>query len=417
MGLGDQRVAVRLALQGAARLALEGNLAVAGIAPHLGAGHRIDLQDAAVPTLTEAAQVVEQQNMAVGQDVGVVLGQPAAAARPDDALGLDVQHGDGVDVAERQQHLPLLRKGQDRSLPGVYVVDVVGVDEVVLVVPDDAAQEAVVAGVRQGIEDGDLLELPAVGREDDEEVVEPRDRQLLVLGEGLVAHLVGQPEDASVGREVEVVVGLAQVAPDDVGVLVQLHHAIAPGGVAGRHEQRQQVAVRQQAGLAPIKEGVPLRVLHRRGFVPDRAVGQLPAPQKRAVEGDQRGLAAMAGGVEGIAGLRLGLVHRDAGFRAPLELPEVRGQRVLRLLRLGDVGLSAPVGVADGAGGEDVEQDDKRAAQERQEKQGSDEGGEADPVDQGRRRLPAAVRRRLVGGSKTRHRRTQRRGPALRKSI
>src|SRR3546814_2573946 len=99
---GDQRVAVRQALLGGARVALEEDLARALVAPDLSTGLRIDLQDARAAAGAELAEIVEQQDVAVGQDVRVVLAGPVAAARPDDLLAVEIDHRSDEHTSELQ---------------------------------------------------------------------------------------------------------------------------------------------------------------------------------------------------------------------------------------------------------------------------------------------------------------------------
>src|SRR3546814_13326238 len=117
--LGDQGVAVRQALLRPARLAFEGLLEAAGVAPDDAAVVGVDLQDAGAPALLEAAEVVVQRDVAVRQHVGIVLADPAAAHRPDALLGIEIEHGDGVDVAERPPELAVLGNGQSTRPPAL----------------------------------------------------------------------------------------------------------------------------------------------------------------------------------------------------------------------------------------------------------------------------------------------------------
>src|SRR3546814_13294201 len=69
------------------------DLARALVAPDLSTGLRIDLQDARAAAGAELAEIVEQQDVAVGQDVRVVLAGPVAAARPDERLPVEIEIG------------------------------------------------------------------------------------------------------------------------------------------------------------------------------------------------------------------------------------------------------------------------------------------------------------------------------------
>src|SRR3546814_9188972 len=89
-------------LLGGARVALEEDLARALVAPDLSTGLRIDLQDARAAAGAELAEIVEQQDVAVGQDVRVVLAGPVAAARPDDLLAVEIDHRSDEHTSELQ---------------------------------------------------------------------------------------------------------------------------------------------------------------------------------------------------------------------------------------------------------------------------------------------------------------------------
>src|SRR3546814_13119734 len=113
---GDQRVAVRQALRGGARVALEEDLARALVAPDLSTGLRIALQDARAAAGAELAEIVAQQDVAVGKDVRVVLAGPVAAARPDDLIPVAIAPGTCAAIATRHPHLTSPGRGQPGAL-------------------------------------------------------------------------------------------------------------------------------------------------------------------------------------------------------------------------------------------------------------------------------------------------------------
>ena len=87
LGLGDERIAVLQPMGRRAQFAVE--LVVGGSLPRPDFlhGHRIDLDDARrVSHASIIAVVVEKQDMAVGEGLGIVLAGPGAGRAPNDLL-------------------------------------------------------------------------------------------------------------------------------------------------------------------------------------------------------------------------------------------------------------------------------------------------------------------------------------------
>ena len=80
-----------------------------------------------------------------------------------------------------------------------------------------------------------------------------------ILRDIVLADLLRQHEDPAVRRHAQIVVDVRQIFPEDIGILVILDQPIAPGRVADRHIERQQVAVGVEMGLLDIDMGVGLR--------------------------------------------------------------------------------------------------------------------------------------------------------------
>src|SRR3546814_18248303 len=77
----------------------------------------------------------------------------------------------------------------------------------------------------------DLRLLLAVRRELDDEIVDTRRVEVREAGKSGVHYLMRQHVDGAVGGHVEVMVGVAEIFPDDVGVAVHLDQAVAPGRI------------------------------------------------------------------------------------------------------------------------------------------------------------------------------------------
>ena len=129
------------------------------------------------------------------------------------------------------------------------------------------------------VQQRDLAQLLAVGRQHHEEIVDPRRRQMLPLLDDPHVDLVGEGVDRAVRGDVEIVMRLLEIFPDQIGILVHLDHAVAPRRVADALVDHQKVAVRVEVGLTVVDELVRLRPGDRRALVPDLAVRQVPLVQ------------------------------------------------------------------------------------------------------------------------------------------
>jgi hypothetical protein len=256
-------------------------------------------------------------------------------------LAVEIQHADRTELAEGQQDLPRLAEGEIRCRRLGDHVHRVGVQRIGERVGRHAIEQMPVFRRRDGADQGDLLQLLAVGREDHEKIVEPWRGEPTEPFEGLVDELVRQHVDPPVGPDVEVVMGMRQIAPHHLGVAVELDQAVAVGGVAGALVDGEQVAVRVEHRLAEVDMRVGLGP-HRGALVPDAAVRPAPRVQHLAVHADEKGGGRVAGGVEGDAVLGVTLLMQgNAPIGAASRVPEVgavdvvvgRQLEVERLLR------------------------------------------------------------------------------------
>jgi hypothetical protein len=155
-----------------------------------------------------------------------------------------------------------------------------------------------VFGCRHRVDQGDFAQLLTVGREDDQEIVEARRGEPAEALERLMHGLVRQHIDPPVRPDVDVVMGMRQVGPNDLRVAIQLHQPVAIGGVADALVNCEQVAVRINQGLAEIDVRIGLRPLHRGALGPHGAVRPAPFVQHLAFHADEKGGGLVTGGVE-----------------------------------------------------------------------------------------------------------------------
>ena len=70
------------------------------------------------------------------------------------------------------------------------------------------------------------------------------------------------------GATRQIVMDMRQILPEDIGILVVLDEPVAPGRVADRDVERQQVAVGVEMGLLDVDMRVGQRRVYRRGACP-----------------------------------------------------------------------------------------------------------------------------------------------------
>ena len=143
----------------------------------------------------------------------------------------------------------LLRAGAVEDLDRVGVQVVAGT---LLDVPGHRVEQPRIGRAQQAVDQPDLLQLAPVRRQDRDVVVDARRLQMRVLRQVVLADLLGEHEDAAVRRHRQVVVDVAEILPEDVVVPVVLDQAVAPGRVADRDVERQQVAIGIEVGLLDV---------------------------------------------------------------------------------------------------------------------------------------------------------------------
>ncbi len=168
--LADQHVTVGQRLLLAPGLAVEAVAVAAGIAPHDCLGHRVELQDPAATAGGVAAQIVEHQDVPVGQEVRVVLAAERAGHRPAGHLGLGVDRDQRADIAQGDQQVAHLQHREGRRELRRDQFDVVEMRRI-----EGLAARRQQPGQRaHGEQDRDLVENLAVGRDlQDGVLIEP----------------------------------------------------------------------------------------------------------------------------------------------------------------------------------------------------------------------------------------------------
>ena len=367
-GFRDQRIAVREALLLRAHAAVERPVAVPGVLPDDPLRVGIELDHARDAALAIVPVVVEQKQVAVGQQVGIVLADPGPAQRPAEALVCEIEDADRAQLPHRQQdRLP--GAGRQSGDGGrVEQVDRVGMEVIALGIPRDLVDHARERRVDEGIDHRHLLQLLAVRRQHHDEIIDPRRRQMPPEADCRGPDLLGQDVDPTVAADVQIVMSVLQILPDHLRILVHLDQAITPGGIARGLVNRQQIAIGIQMGLAKVDQGIGLRNADRGGLVPDFAERQLPFVHDLAGHRDQDRPLTAAGGVQGEAvGGALRVVYRDAARLAPHRLPELGRIGLPPFAPLVEQGMPAPIGVGQLARRERVDEDQVAAGNQAQE--------------------------------------------------
>ena len=309
---------------------------------------------------------------------------PGALGRPGHLAGIQINQGRRGRMTHGDQGLVRLAVGRGEHA-GQFLVDkldAVRVQRVFQREIGDCGQDDLVLRFVERIENGDrLLRFAGFAVDHDHPVVQEGFRQRREHFVALVAETMGERQYAAIRSQVEVVVHGAVIRPDDVGIGIELDHAVAPGRVGRGDVDRDQVTVGLHDRLAPVHQLIALSRTAIRCGVPQLSVGQAPTMDFVAVHADQMGRGAAAAGVQGIAGVSLCRVVDGgaAGVGTGLA-PLVRLHVGVFDLALEYKCAARLVGVRERLGREDFGQHDGRPAEKGEEQASHEKNGKADAI-------------------------------------
>src|SRR5690606_29670009 len=183
--------------------------------------HRTGIElDDACPTLrpTVVAEIVEEQDVAAGQKVRIVLADPWTRRRPDDLPAGRIENGNGAraEFAERQEELPLFPEWEIGSRFRVDIGNRVRMERILEREAGDHVAELEISRFHDRLDQMDFVELLPVRRKDDEVIVQARRLQMVVPAHFFARELLRQHVYFAVRTDIELVMGTAGIGPDDI---------------------------------------------------------------------------------------------------------------------------------------------------------------------------------------------------------